>query len=65
MNVRELVEVENKKNNDSLSLLAPLSCELLVSVKGNTNRKRKQERRKENTDRAQTKLNAPHVRCIM
>ena len=38
--------------------------ELLVFVKENTDRKRKrkQERKKEkNTDRTQTKLNAPHV----
>ena len=37
---------------------------ILVSVKENTNRKReknKKERKKKNTDRTQTKLNAPHV----
>ena len=33
--------------------------ELLVSVKENTDRKRKKQER--NTDRAQTKLNSPHV----
>ena len=38
-----------------------LSYESLVSVKENTDRKRKREERKENTDRTQTKLNAPHV----
>ena len=40
------------------------SYELLVSVKENTDRKRKknQERKKEkSTDRTQTKMNAPHV----
>ena len=39
------------------------SYESLVSVKENTHRKRKtEERKKKNTDRRQTKLNAPHVR---
>ena len=40
-----------------------LSHESFVSVKENTNRKRKKEERKKekNTDRTQTKLNAPHV----
>ena len=53
------MEVENKKNNPS-----PVpSDESLLSVKENTDRKRKkQERKKErNTDTIQTKLNGPHV----
>ena len=61
MNVHYQVEKENKENN--YSSFAP-SYELLVSVKENTDRKRKknQERKKEkSTDRTQTKMNAPHV----
>ena len=58
MNIREQMEVENKKNNDPLCSL--LFCE--SSVKEITNRKKKpkKEREKENTERAL--LNASHVR---
>ena len=36
--------------------------ETLVSIKENTDRKRKKERKKEkNMDKTQTKLNAPHI----
>ena len=60
MNIREQMEVENKKNNDPLSVL----CYAVnrVSVKEITNRKKnpKKEREKENTERAL--LNASHVR---
>ena len=54
------MEVENKKNNYSLS---PVSCyELLMSVKENNDRKRKKTRKKEkNTDRTHTILNTPHI----
>ena len=38
-----------------------LSYESVVFVKKNTDRKRKKEERKKNTDRTQTKLSAPHV----
>ena len=38
-----------------------LSYESLAPVKDNTDRKRKKEERKKNTDKTQTKLNAPHV----
>ena len=38
-----------------------LFCESLVSVKGRK-RKEKEDRKKKNTDRTQTKLSAPHVR---
>ena len=59
MNVRQQVEVKNKKNNDFLSL--PCNpTESLVSIKENTEKKEKKERKK-NTDRTQIKLNAPHV----
>ena len=63
MNIRELVEVKTIK----IMILSPslLSCESLVSVKENTDRKRKKSRmkeRKKNTDITQTKLSAPHVR---
>ena len=64
MNVRERVEGEDKKNNDSLSILF-YTVNLSSVCQGNTDRKRKEkeERNKEkNTDRAQTKLNSPHVR---
>ena len=48
---------EKKKNSHYLSYQS------LVSIKENTDRKRKkEERKKKNTDRTQTKLNAPHVR---
>ena len=40
MNIRDQLEVENKKNNDSLPR-SLLSSESLVSVKENTDRKRK------------------------
>ena len=55
MNVQERVEVEKKKN--WFPLQSVLSCESLVSVKENTN-----QRRKKNMDTAQTKVNSPHVR---
>ena len=47
-----------------ITILSPVpSYESLVSVKKNTNRKRKKKTRKKekNTDGAQTKLNPPHV----
>ena len=53
-----------RKTRKIIILPSAPSYELLVSVKENTNRKRKknQERKKEkNTDRTQTKMNAPHV----
>ena len=59
MTIREQMEVENKKNNDPLSVL----CYAVnrVSVKEITNRKKTpRKKEKENTERAQ--LNAPHVR---
>ena len=43
-------------------ILSPIpSYESLVSVKENTNRKRKKNKERKNTDITQTKLNAPHV----
>ena len=37
------------------------SYESLVSVKENSDRKRKENKKERNTDRTQTKLNIPHV----
>ena len=37
------------------------SYEWLVSVKENSDRKRKENKKERNTDRTQTKLNIPHV----
>ena len=37
------------------------SYESLVSVKKNSDRKRKENKKERNTDRTQTKLNIPHV----
>ena len=55
--------MENNKNNP-LPSLPP--CESLVSVKENSNKKRsKKERKTKNTDRKQTKLNAPHVMLML
>ena len=57
-----------KDKTRKIMILSPFSSILWicqVSVKENTDRKRKEkeERNKEkNTDRAQTKLNSPHVR---
>ena len=56
-----------KQKTRKIIILSPvLSYESLVSVKENTNRKRKKKtkgRKKEkNTDRTQTKLNAPDVK---
>ena len=43
-------------------ILSPIpSYESLVSVKENTNRKRKKNKERKNADITQTKLNAPHV----
>ena len=64
MNVCKWVEVEYKKNNDSLSFPCyPLSrwC-LSRKIPIKKKKRQKKERKKKNTDRTQTKLNAPHVR---
>ena len=62
MHVQEWVEVENKKNNDSLPCYPVnrycLSRELWIEEE-----KEEEERNKQkSTNRTQTKLNAPHVR---
>ena len=55
------VEVENKKNNDSLSRPSyPMNLQCLqrkIPIK----KEKKRKERKKNTDRKQTKLNVPHV----
>ena len=55
-----------KQEKQWLPLPSLLSCESLVSVKENINKKRKRKRKKErkekNTDETQTKLNAPQIR---
>ena len=54
---------KKKKIEQWFPLFYLLSGESLVSIKENTDRKIKKRRKKEkNTDRTQTKLNAPHVR---
>ena len=62
MNIRELVEVKTIK----IMILSPslLSCESLVSVKENTDKKRKKSRMKERKKYGYNtkKLSAPHVR---
>ena len=52
VNTRELVEVENKKNDDTLFV----PC-YLVPVKENTDRKRKKEERKKEKIRIEHKPN--------
>ena len=52
---------KRKKKNDSHNIFW---YESLVSVKENTDRKKKKKERKKNTDRTQTKLNAPHVQYM-
>ena len=57
------MEVESKKNNDSLDVLAILwnvsVCQEKISIE---KEKKKKKEIKKNTGRIQTKLNAPHVR---
>ena len=64
MNIRKQVEVESKKNNDSLDVLAILwnvsVCQEKISIE--KEKKKKKEIKKKNTGRIQTKLKAPHVR---
>ena len=56
------ISVKRKKKRFPLSFL--ISYESLVSVKENTDRKKKKKERKKNTDRTQTKLNAPHIQYM-
>ena len=53
---------KRKKKRFPLSFL--ISYESLVSVKENTDRKKKKKERKKNTDRTQTNLNAPHIQYM-
>ena len=62
MNFRERVEVENKKNNDSLSHPCNLVNRWCLTRKIPTKREKKRKKKEKNTGKAQTKLNAPHVR---
>ena len=64
MNVHERVEVENKKNKDFLSLPCNSVNYQCLSKKKYRQKKNnnKEERKKKNTDRTQTKLNAPHIK---
>ena len=62
MNIRLQLEMENKKNNDSISRPSYLMNRSCLSRKTPIEKEKKEERKKEkNTDRTQTKLNAPHV----
>ena len=62
MNVLEWVEVENKKNKDFLSFSCNPVNHKCLSRKILIEKENKEERKKKNTDRTETKLNAPHVR---
>ena len=68
MNIREPVEEENKKNNDSLTVpyypANRSACQRKNQQKKNkkNKNKNKKEKKKKHTDRTQTKLNAPRDR---
>ena len=66
MNVRERVEVENKKNNGSLSLPYYLWIVSVCQGKYRQKKKKKKKERKKKKEKdagsAQTKLNPSHVR---
>ena len=68
MNLCEPVEVENKKNNDSFSLpCCPVNLQCLsqkLPIGKAKNEERKREKKKENTDRTQTKLNALYATIL-
>ena len=56
------MEVESKKNNDSLSIPCYPVDHQCLSEKIPIAKEEKEERKKKNTDRIQAKLNAPQVR---
>ena len=62
MDVRDRLEVENKKNKDFLSITFNLLNGYSLSRKILIEKDKKIGKKQKHTDRKQTKLNPPHTR---